>query len=139
MFHLQVLSLQDAEALIAAGRLHAEKIGVPVNLAVADPAGHLIAHVRMDEAPVPSIEHAINKAFTAALFRKPTIELKADAEPSGELFGLNLTLDRRVIVFGGGVPVLVDGAVVGAVGVSGGTADQDQTIAAAMLAAFAKT
>ena len=130
------MSLDAAQHLIRAGCEEAEALGLECNLAVVDAQGFLVAHVRMDGAPLPSIEHAINKAFTSAQFGKPTIELKTDAEPGGELFGLNLTLDRRVVVFGGGLPLKRDGEVVGAVGASGGTSAQDQEIAAAMVSAF---
>lgn len=130
------MSLAAAVRLIQAGCDKAEAHGLKLNLAVVDAQGFLVAHVRMDGAPLPSIEHSINKAFTSAQFGKPTVELKTDAEPGGELFGLNLTLDRRVVVFGGGLPLKRAGAVVGAVGASGGTAAQDQEIAAAMVSAF---
>lgn len=132
----QSVSLGAAQRLLEAGREQAVAMGLPVNLAVADAQGFLVAHVRMDGAPLPSIEHAINKAFTSAQFGKPTVELKIDAEPGGELFGLNLTLGRRVVVFGGGLPLRRAGKVVGAVGVSGGTSAQDQEIAAVMVSAF---
>lgn len=139
MLQMTLLGLAEAETLIAAGRAQAQKMGVPCNLAVVDAAGHLVAHVRMDGAPVPSIEHSINKAFTAALFKTPTVDLKETSEPGGSLFGLNVTLDHRVVVFGGGLPVMVDGAVAGAVGASGGTSEQDQAVAAAMLAGLSKS
>lgn len=63
----------------------------------------------MDDAQLPSIEHSINKAKTSAYFKKETVELKSDAEPKGDLYGLNNTLDNTVIVFAGGVPVIFDG------------------------------
>lgn len=132
----QSLDLSLAQKLIEVGISQANKIDSPSNIAVVDAFGYLIAHVRMDQAQLPSIEHSINKAFTSAMFKKPTHELQAASEPKGELYGLNVTLDQRVIVFAGGIPLLLNGQVVGAVGVSGGTAEQDQAVAEAVAAHF---
>lgn len=129
MKQIKTLSLAEAEIIIQAAREKATILQSPSNIAVVDANGFLLAHVRMDDAQLPSIEHSINKAKTSAYFKKETVELKSDAEPKGELYGLNNTLDNTVIVFAGGVPVIFDGEVVGAVGVSGGTADQDEEIA----------
>lgn len=122
------LDLTDAQSLIKLAISRAMEIGSPSNIAVVDSAGFLISHVRMDGAQLPSIEHSINKAYTSALFNKATDELKQDAEPGGELYGLNTTLDGRVIVFAGGTPLFYQEKVVGAIGVSGGTSEQDKNI-----------
>lgn len=132
------LTLEAADRLIAAGKDKAAAIGSPSNITVVDAFGFLLAHARMDGAPLPSIEHAINKAYTSALFAKPTADMTADAEPGGDLYGLNLTLNQRVVVFGGGVPILHGDKVVGAVGVSGGTSAQDHDIASTAAETFAK-
>lgn len=129
MKQIKTLSLAEAEIIIQAAREKATILHSPSNIAVVDANGFLLAHIRMDDAQLPSIEHSINKAKTSAYFKKETVELKSDAEPKGDLYGLNNTLDNTVIVFAGGVPVIFDGEVVGAVGVSGGTADQDEEIA----------
>lgn len=129
MKQIKTLSLAEAEIIIQAAREKATILQSPSNIAVVDANGFLLAHIRMDDAQLPSIKHSINKAKTSAYFKKETIDLKGDAEPKGELYGLNNTLDNTVIVFAGGVPVIFDGEVVCAVGVSGGTADQDEEIA----------
>lgn len=129
MQNIQTIGLDEALLLIELAREKAEKIGSPSNIAVVDAFGYLLAHIRMNEAQLPSIEHAIHKAKTSALFHKPTIDLKKDAEPKGGLYGLNNTLSNSVIVFAGGMPLKKQGNVVGAIGISGGTPEQDQQIA----------
>lgn len=136
MLTYKTLDSRTARQLIEAGERKAEEIDSPSNLAVCDHAGFLITHLRMDGAQLPSIDHSIQKARTSALFGKPTEALKADSEPGGKLYGLNNTLDNQVIVFAGGLPLQLDGNVVGAVGASGGTAEQDKAVAAAMTACF---
>lgn len=123
------ISQTEAQQLIEAGIKAAQKINCPSSIAVVDAFGYLLAHLRMDDAQLPSIEHAILKAKTSALFKKPTKDLKKEAEPGGDLYGLNNTLNNEVIVFAGGIPLKKDGVVVGAIGVSGGTAEQDQSVA----------
>ncbi|WP_130803902.1 GlcG/HbpS family heme-binding protein [Acinetobacter ihumii] len=132
MHSISMIQLELAQQLIHVGREKALAIDSPSNLAVVDAYGFLLTHIRMDGAQLPSIEHSINKAYTSALFKKSTEALKQLSEPDGELYGLNLTLNQRVIVFAGGLPLLLNDDVVGAVGVSGGTAEQDQCIAQSM-------
>lgn len=129
MIEIKTLTIADAEKIVSAARKKAEEIGSPSNIAVVDAFGFLLMHIRMDGSQLPSIEHSINKAKTSAYFKKATVDLKKDAEPSGDLYGLNNTLDNQVIVFAGGVPIMHDKVVIGALGISGGTADQDATIA----------
>ena len=116
---------QIAKKLLEAGEQKLTEMAVPSNIAIVDAQGFLLAFSRMDEAPLPSIEHAINKGFTSALFKTATHTLAQDAEPGGSLYGLNITLNQRVIVFAGGQPLFHHQQLVGAVGVSGGTAEQD--------------
>lgn len=123
------LTLEDARQIIDAGIAASERIGSPSNIAVADAGGNLIAHVRMDGAQLGSIEHSIDKAHTAVLFRSATGDLAEDSRPDGQFWGMALSGGGRVLVFAGGVPIVVDGEVVGAVGVSGGSREQDSTIA----------
>ena len=136
MLTYKTLDSRTAQQLVAAGEKKAQEINSPSNLAVCDHAGYLITHLRMDGAQLPSINHSIQKAWTSAQFGKATDDLTADSEPGGELYGLNTTLDNQVIVFAGGIPLTLDGKVVGAVGASGGTADQDKAVAQAMAEAF---
>ena len=125
-----------ARKLIVAGEEKLHEMGIASNIAIVDTQGFLITFLRMDGAQLPSIEHATNKGYTSALFGAGTASLSKDAEPGGSLYGLNITLNQRVIVFAGGEPLLHDGQLVGAVGVSGGTAEQDQQVADHVVQAF---
>ena len=113
----------------------ANSLGVPVCIAVSDRAGHLVAYARMDGAPLLSGEIAQDKAYTVAAFGLPTHEwFDLIKDELSLLHGIVKT--DRLIVFGGGVPIHADGDLVGAVGVSGGSADQDRQIAEAGAAAI---
>jgi len=133
---LQTLSLADAKQLIAAGEAAAERLGVPYNIAVVDAGGSLIAHVRQDGAWLGSIDISISKAFTARAFDMPTEDLSKMAQSGKPLFGIHATNDGKVVIFGGGVPVMSGKVVLGAVGASGGTVDQDVEVAEAAVRAF---
>jgi uncharacterized protein GlcG (DUF336 family) len=133
---MSVLKLSDARQVIAAAEARANEIGQPQNIAVVDAGGNLVAHVRMDGAWLGSVDISINKAWTARAFDLPTKELATDAQPGKPFFGIHTTNHGRVVIFAGGIPLLRDGKVVGAVGVSGGTDEQDQTVAEAGAAAF---
>jgi uncharacterized protein GlcG (DUF336 family) len=91
---------------------------------------------RMDKAFVTSIDIAINKAFTAWALKKGTNEISEDVLPGQSLYGLNTTNNCRIITFGGGFPIVINGEIVGAVGVSGGTVEEDMSIAKAGLSAL---
>lgn len=132
----RTVDLADARRIIDAGIGEAERIQSPSNIAVADAGGSLVAHVRMDGAQLGSIEHSIDKAHTSVLFRSPTGDLARDSEPGGQFWGMALSGLGRVLVFAGGVPLMVDGEVVGAVGVSGGSREQDSAVAEAAVAAL---
>ena len=134
---LQTLTLADAKQLIAAGEASAEKLGVPYNIAVVDAGGNLIAHVRQDGAWLGSIDISIKKAFTARAFDMSTEDLSKMAQSGKPLFGINTTNHDKVIIFGGGVPVMSGKTVLGAVGASGGTVDQDIEVAEAAVRALA--
>jgi uncharacterized protein GlcG (DUF336 family) len=114
----------------------ARAMGVPMVIAVVDESGVLKAFTRMDGAPLLSVDLAIDKAYTAAAFGMPThawFEFIKDDPPL--LHGIVKT--PRLIVFGGGYPIEIDGAVAGAIGVSGGHYSQDMEVAQAGLAALA--
>ena len=130
------ISLSDAQAVIDAAVKRAGEIGQPSNVAVADAGGNLVAFVRMDNAWLGSIAIAIDKAFTARAFDIATVELAENAQPGKQFYGIQQSNNGRVMVFAGGVPLSVDGVVVGAVGVSGGTGEQDQAVAEAAAAAL---
>jgi uncharacterized protein GlcG (DUF336 family) len=130
------LGLAEARRLIAAGEKTAQKLGVPYNIAVVDAGGNLISHIRMDGAWLGSIDISIKKAWTARAFDMETGDLSKMAQSGKPLFGINSTNHDKVVIFGGGVPVKIGDLVIGAVGASGGTVDQDQKVAEAAVAAF---
>jgi uncharacterized protein GlcG (DUF336 family) len=132
------LTLADARALIAAGERKAQDLGVPYNLAVVDAGGHLVAHARMDGAWLGSVDIAINKAWTARAFDMPTEKLSGMAQSGKPLFGIDSTNHDKVVIFGGGVPIKMDGVVIGGLGASGGTVDQDVDVAEAALTAMTR-
>jgi uncharacterized protein GlcG (DUF336 family) len=130
------VSLDVAQAVIAAARGRAQAIGQPVNIAVVDDGNNLLAFARMDGALLGSIDVALSKAYTARAFEMRTEELSALAQPGQPLYGIESSNHGRIILFGGGVPLQADGVVVGAVGVSGGSVPQDQEVALAGASAF---
>ncbi|MQY29571.1 GlcG/HbpS family heme-binding protein [Nocardia aurantia] len=130
------VSLDDAQRVIAAGRAKAAEIESPSNIAVVDAGGNLVAHVRMDGAWIASIDISIDKAFTARALDISTADLAADAGPGGQFYGIHTSNGGRIMIFAGGVPLRRDGRVVGAVGVSGGTGEQDKAVAEAAVAAM---
>ena len=136
MTTLNTLSLDDAQRLIAAGIAKADEIGQPMNIAVADAGGNLIAHVRMDGAWMGSIDISIKKAFTARAFNLATKDLAGNAQSGDQFFGIHASNGGRIMIFAGGIPVTQDGQVVGAVGVSGGSGEQDHSVAEAAVAAL---
>src|SRR5262250_997747 len=131
------LTLDDAKRMLQAGEAAAASIGIAYNIAVVDAGGHLVAFARQDGALIGSIDLAVGKAVTARIFDKPTSLLAELAQPGAPLFGIQETNSGRVVIFGGGVPVISDGIIVGAVGASAGTIEQDITVAEAAVAAFA--
>lgn len=128
----------EAERLVELAALCAADMGVPQNIAVVDAAGHLVAFRRMDGAKFISIEIAIAKAFTAAGTRKATREIGPATQPGEPGFGIQNLLGGRFTTLPGGLPITVDGAVIGAIGVSSGTTSEDQAVAEAALDAFAE-
>jgi uncharacterized protein GlcG (DUF336 family) len=130
------LTLDDAKRMMAAGEAAAAGFGVAYNIAVVDACGHLIAFVRQDDALAGSIGLAIGKAKTARLFDKTTSYLATLAQPGEPLFGIEQSNAGDVVIFGGGLPVLIGDAIVGAVGASAGTVEQDIAVAEAAAAAI---
>src|SRR6202051_3833147 len=131
-----MVSLADARRVIEAAEKKAGQIGQPMNIAVADEGGNLIAHVRMDGAWIGSIDISINKAFTSRAFDISTKDLALHSQSGGQFFGIHVSNHGRVMIFAGGIPLKRDGKVVGAVGVSGGSGEQDHTVAEAGAKAF---
>lgn len=129
-------TLDAAQAVTAAARQQAQDIGVPMNIAVVDDGNNLVTFARMDGAWLGSIDVAHGKAYTARAFDMGTDDLAPLCQPGQPLFGIHASNQGRIIIFPGGVPLKADGTVVGAIGVSGGTVDQDQQVAEAGAAAF---
>jgi uncharacterized protein GlcG (DUF336 family) len=131
-----MITLEDARKVIAAAERKAEALGQPMNIAVADAGGNLVAHVRMDGAWIGSIDISIKKAFTARAFDIATKDLAQHSQSGGQFFGIHASNDGRIMIFAGGVPLKRDGRVVGAIGVSGGSGEQDHAVAEAGASAF---
>ncbi len=131
-----MVRLEDARRVIAAAEKKAQELGQPMNIAVADAGGNLVAHVRMDGAWLGSVDISIKKAFTARAFDIATQELAKFAQPGGPFYGIHASNEGKVMIFAGGVPLMKNGKVVGAVGVSGGTGEQDHGVATAGATAF---
>src|SRR4030095_6559041 len=131
-----MVTLSDARRIIAAAEKKSTEIGQPMNIAVADAGGNLVAHVRMDGAWLGSIDISIKKAYTARAFNIATKDLAVHSQSGGQFFGIHASNDGRIMIFAGGIPLKKDGKVVGAIGVSGGSGDQDHAVAEAGAAAF---
>jgi len=123
--------LDRALELIAAARKKAEEIGVPMVIAVVDAGGNMVAVQRMDNAPLVSIDLAINKAYTAVAVKMPSHELAKIAQPGAPLFGIHNADGGRIVIFGGGFPLRRDDEMIGGIGVSGGRVEDDMLCAEA--------
>jgi len=130
------LTLSDARRIIAAAEKKAVEIGQPMNIAVADEGGNLVSHARMDGAWIGSIDISQKKAYTARAFDISTKDLATHSQSGGQFFGIHASNDGRIMIFAGGIPLKKDGKVVGAIGVSGGSGDQDHAVAEAGAAVF---
>ena len=131
-----MITLEEAQKILSAAEQKAGEMGQPMNIAVMDAGRNLVAFHRMDGAWVASTDIAIDKAFTSAGRGLTTRRIGEMAQPGQPLFGINTTNGGRIVIFAGGVPLVRDGEVVGAVGVSGGTVDEDEEVAEAGVAAF---
>ncbi|MGH9614407.1 MAG: GlcG/HbpS family heme-binding protein [Bryobacteraceae bacterium] len=131
-----MINLETARKVIAAAEKKAAEIGQPMNIAVVDEGGNLVAHVRMDGAWLGSIDISINKAFTSRAFDISTKDLAQHSQSGGQFFGIHVSNHGRVMIFAGGIPLKQSGKVVGAIGVSGGAGDQDHAVAEAGAAAI---
>jgi uncharacterized protein GlcG (DUF336 family) len=131
-----MVTLNEARAVIAAAEKKAEELGQPMNIAVADAGGNLVAHVRMDGAWLGSIDISIKKAWTSRAFDIATKDLAEHSQSGGQFFGINSSNDGKVMIFAGGIPLKKSGKVVGAIGVSGGSGEQDHRVAEAGAESF---
>ena len=133
------LTLDDASAIMRAAEAKAREIGVDMDIAITDDGGNLLMFHRMDNAKITSIDIAIGKAFTAAAARKSTRDYGETSAPGGPSYGIHVSNQGRFMIFAGGLPIFVDGQIVGGVGCSSGHPDQDETVAQAGIDALLKT
>jgi len=131
MITVPKLTLEDAKIVLEGAEKKAREIGVDMDIAVVDDGGNLIAFYRMDRAKITSIDVAINKAFTAAGARKATHEYAEIAGPGKPAFGIHVSNHGRFMILGGGLPIFVNGNIVGGVGCSSGSVDEDRIVAQA--------
>jgi uncharacterized protein GlcG (DUF336 family) len=131
-----MITLEDARRIIAAAETKAKEIGQPMNIAVADAGGNLVAHIRMDNAWIGSVDISIKKAWTSRAFDITTKDLAENSQSGDQFFGIHASNNDKVMIFAGGVPLKKEGQVVGAIGVSGGSGEQDHAVAEAGAAAF---
>ena len=131
-----MITLADARRVIAAAEKKAQEIGQPMNIAVVDQGGNLVAHVRMDNAWIGSVDISINKAWTSRAFDIETKALGENSQSGDQFFGIHASNHGRVMIFAGGIPLKRGDQVVGAIGVSGGSGKQDHSVAEAGAAAF---
>jgi uncharacterized protein GlcG (DUF336 family) len=131
-----MVTLADARRIIAAAEKKAQEIGQPMNIAVVDQGGNLVAHVRMDNAWIGSVDISINKAWTSRAFDIETKALGENSQSGDQFFGIHASNHGRVMIFAGGIPLKRGDQVMGAIGVSGGSGKQDHSVAEAGAAAF---
>jgi uncharacterized protein GlcG (DUF336 family) len=130
------VTLDVAKQLVTAAEERAEAIGVPMCIAVMDAGANLVAFHRMDDALLASVDIAQNKAYSAVSLKLDTETVWEASQPGEPLFGIGDTNDGRIVTFGGGIPLEVDDGVVGAVGVSGGSVEEDVSVAETVVEAF---
>ena len=130
------VNLADARRIIAAAEKKAAEIGQPMNVAVVDEGGNLVSHERMDGAWIGSIDISQKKAFTSRAFDISTKDLASHSQSGNQFFGIHASNNGKIMIFAGGIPLKKEGKVVGAIGVSGGSGDQDHAVAEAGAAAF---
>ena len=130
------IGLETARRIIAAAEKKAEEIGQPMNVAVVDEGGNLVAFERMENAWLGSIDISQKKAWTSRAFDITTKDLGTNSQSGDQFFGIHASNDGKVMIFAGGIPLKTGGKVVGAIGVSGGSGEQDHAVAEAGAAAL---
>jgi uncharacterized protein GlcG (DUF336 family) len=133
---IKTVQLTDARTIIAAATKKAEELGQPMNIGVVDAGGNLLAFERMENAWIGSIDIAQKKAYTSRAFDITTKDLGTHSQSGNQFFGIHASNDGKIMIFAGGIPLQQDGVVVGAIGVSGGSGDQDHAVAEAGAAAL---
>jgi len=128
--------LETAKKLLAVAEQKSRQMGLNSDIAIVDDGGNLVAFVRMDNARIAGIEISKNKAWTSVSMQMPTANLAQTAAAGGPAFGINTTNGGRVVILGGGIPLMSGGRIVGGIGVSGGSSAQDIEVATAAVQAF---
>lgn len=123
------ITLEVAKKLIHKVEQKAREMGVNAVVAVANEGGNIVAVECMDDSYIASYDIAVNKAFTCAALKMPTTTLKKLAQPSQDLYGIQFTNNGRIVIFGGGVPLCSGDRIIGGLGVSGGSEEQDTLLA----------
>jgi len=139
MIQVFKLTIKDAELALEACKKKSAEIGVPMDIAITDESGNLLIFQRMDGAVLGSVQVAIDKAYTSAIFGVATGEEGKVAQPGQPDYGANTLCGGRVVIIAGGVPILHKNVVLGAIGCSSGTPDQDTMVAQAGVDAVVKT
>ncbi|KOR89489.1 GlcG/HbpS family heme-binding protein [Paenibacillus solani] len=132
------LTLTAAKKLLEIAEERARQLGLSSDIAIVDEGGNLVAFYRMDNARIAGIDIAQGKAWTSVAMQMPTANLAQTALPGGATYGINTTNQGRLVILGGGIPLIDQGKVVGGIGVSGGTSAQDIDVANAAVQAFEK-
>ena len=132
------ISLDDATKLVETAKNKADEIEVPMCIAVMDAGANLVAFERMDDALLASIDIAQNKAFTSVTLKLDTQTVHEVSQPGESLYGIGGTNSGRIVTFGGGFPLTDGDRVVGAIGVSGGSVEEDIEVAQAAIDRFAE-
>ncbi len=131
------ITLDQAEAILQACKQEALSIGQPMNIAVVDDGANLVAFVAMDDTKLIGLDISQRKALTAVYFQTDTKDLVPLVQPGAPLYGIEATSAGRLVIFGGGVLLrAADGQIVGGVGVSAGSVDEDHQVAEAGRKAF---
>lgn len=136
MITIKRLDQSDAQILIEGARAKATQIGVPMCIAITDESGNLLAFERMDGGKITSITIAIDKSFTASAAKKATHEYGELSQPGKPTYGIDAAIGGRLMIVGGGLPVNVEGATVGGIGISSGSPAQDMECAQAGIDLF---
>ncbi|WP_374705323.1 GlcG/HbpS family heme-binding protein [Paenibacillus radicis (ex Gao et al. 2016)] len=131
-----MLTLEAAKHLAEAAEHKARQMGLRISVSVVDDGGNLLVFHRMERARIAGIEISKNKAWTSVSMQQPTANLAQSAQPGGPAFGINTTNEGRIVILGGGIPLMVGDHIVGGVGVSGGSGAQDIEVATAAVQAF---
>jgi len=125
------ITLEDARIMMAAAEKKAAEIGVDMDIAISDDGGNLVMFQRMDNARITSIDIAVSKAFTAAAARKSTRAYGETAKAGGPAFGIHTSNGGRFMIIAGGLPAFWNGQILGGIGCSSGSPDQDEEVAQA--------